>query len=66
VEIGDHVWIGAHCSILKGVSLDAHTVVATRSTVTRSFSATNVLVGGSPAKILKERITWSRERFPES
>jgi acetyltransferase-like isoleucine patch superfamily enzyme len=64
VEIGDHVWIASHCSVLKGVSLSAHTVVATRSTVTKLFSKTNLLIGGSPAKIIKEGITWSRERFP--
>jgi acetyltransferase-like isoleucine patch superfamily enzyme len=66
VHIGDHVWIASHCSILKGVSLPAHTVVATRSTVTKSFTETNLLVGGSPAKIIKQGITWSRERFAGS
>jgi len=64
VHIEDHVWVGEHCSILKGVHLQAHTVVGIRSTVTRSFDEGNIVIGGSPAKILKRGTTWSRLRSP--
>lgn len=63
VLIGDHVWIAAHCSILKGVRLGRNSVVATRSVVTKPFDQEGVIVGGNPARILKENVTWQRERL---
>lgn len=63
IAIGDHVWIASHCSILKGVSIAENSVVATRSVVTKSFSAKGVIIGGSPAKIIKENINWDRARL---
>ncbi len=62
VVIGDHVWVAAHCSILKGVRLGRNSVVATRSVVTKPFDQEGVIVGGNPARVLKENITWQRER----
>jgi acetyltransferase-like isoleucine patch superfamily enzyme len=62
INIGNHVWIASHVSILKGVTLPDNSIVATRSVVTNSFYNSNILIGGSPSKIIKEHITWSRER----
>ena len=62
IVIGDHVWIAAHCSILKGVRLGRDSVVATRSVVTKPFDQEGIIVGGNPAKVLKENITWQYER----
>lgn len=64
VLIGDHVWIAAHCSILKGSTILKESIVGTRSTVTKSFDKCNVVIGGSPARILKEGVSWTRKRFP--
>lgn len=63
ISIGNNVWIAAHCTILKGVTLLEHTIVATRSLVTKSFNETNILIAGIPAKIKKKNITWSRQRI---
>ncbi|MVM37180.1 acyltransferase [Spirosoma sp. HMF3257] len=63
VIIDDHVWIAAHCSILKGVRIRKDSIVATRSVVTKSFDQEGVIIGGNPAKILKEQITWCRDRI---
>lgn len=48
VEIGDHTWIAADCTILKGVTIGPHAVVGTRSLVTRSIPA-HTLAWGIPA-----------------
>ena len=64
VTIADHVWVGAHTSLLKGSSLASNSIVATRSVVTKSFDEEGVLVAGIPAKIIKHNITWDRERIP--
>jgi len=63
VTIADHVWVGAHSSVLKGSSLAANSIVATRSVVTKGFEEEGVLVAGIPAKVIKHNITWNRERI---
>nr|HQE12748.1 hypothetical protein [Flavipsychrobacter sp.] len=61
--IGNHIWIASHVSILKGVHIADNTVVATRAVVTKSFIEKNILIGGMPAKKLKENINWDRQRI---
>lgn len=57
IIIGNHVWIGAKASILKGVNIGDGTVVAAGSVVTKDTPA-NSLVGGVPAKLIRENINW--------
>jgi len=52
IVIGDNCWIGAGSIILPGVRLGNHVVVAAGSVVTKSFPD-DCLVGGVPAKIIK-------------
>lgn len=63
VFIGNHVWIATHVSIMKGVRILSNSVVATRSVVTKKFNNENILIGGMPAKILRDNITWDRARL---
>ena len=62
VTIGNHCWLGEGCKIMKGVRLAQDTVVSTGSIVTKSFNS-NVLLGGVPAKVLKENINWNKSRY---
>lgn len=52
VKIGNGVWIGAHATILAGVTIGDGAVVAAGAVVTKDVPA-NTVVGGVPAKILK-------------
>ena len=52
VKIGNNVWIGAHATILAGVTIGDNAVVAAGAVVTKDVPA-NVVVGGVPAKIIK-------------
>ena len=52
VSIGDNCWIGAGAIILGGVTLGDNVTVAAGAVVTKSFPG-NCLIGGVPAKILK-------------
>jgi acetyltransferase-like isoleucine patch superfamily enzyme len=61
VLIGNHVWIGIHSQILKGVSIADHAIVAARSVVTRSV-ASGTIVAGNPAKLIRTGVTWDRRR----
>ncbi len=65
VVIGNHVWVGAHVSILKGTNIADDCIVATRALVTKKFEKEHVLIGGSPAVIIKEDVTWEQERIYE-
>jgi len=57
VLIGNHVWIGCNSTILKNTVLGDNCIVAANSLVKGNFPD-NCLIGGNPAKILKEHITW--------
>jgi len=57
VVIGDRVWIGCHVTILKGTVIGSGSVVAAGSVVKGEFPE-NVLIGGNPARILKENVNW--------
>lgn len=53
VAIEDGVWLGARCTLLPGVTIGAGAVVAAGAMVTKSV-APNVIVGGVPARPLRE------------
>lgn len=53
ITIGDNCWIGGHATINPGVTLGDNVVVASGAVVTKSFGD-NVVIGGNPAKILKQ------------
>ncbi|WP_273126775.1 maltose acetyltransferase domain-containing protein [Bacillus weihaiensis] len=53
VKIGDNVWIGGKAVINPGVSLGNNIVVASGAVVTKSFPS-NVVIGGNPARVIKE------------
>lgn len=57
VKIGNDVWIGCNVLILKGVTIGDGAVIAAGSVVTKDV-APKTLVGGNPAKLIKEDIYW--------
>lgn len=59
VTIGDHVWIAAHAMVLKGVAIGDGSIVAAGAVVSRSVGV-QVAVGGNPARVLREGVTWDR------
>ena len=62
IKIGNHVWICQNVTILKDVTIAADSVVGMRSLVTRSCVDTHVVLGGIPARIIKEGISWNKCR----
>ncbi len=53
VKIGKNAWIGAGAMIMPGVEIGENAVVAGGAVVTKNVPA-NTVVGGNPAKVIKE------------
>ena len=56
ITIGEHVWIGCRCTILKGSAIPNDSIVASNSKTTKAIEKGNVLMGSNT--ILKENVTW--------
>lgn len=61
IIIGDHVWIGNTVIVTKGSVIGEHSVVATGSVVAGKSYPNNVALGGNPAKVIKEGVSWLAE-----
>lgn len=53
IVIGSNVWIGAHATILRGVTIGNNAVIAAGAVVTKDVPA-NTVAGGVPARVLRE------------
>lgn len=53
ITICDDVWIGANATVLGGVTIGSHSVVAAGAVVTKDVPP-NTLAGGVPAKIIRQ------------
>nr|WP_305852729.1 acyltransferase [Mucilaginibacter sp. SMC90] len=53
IKVGSNAWIGMNCIILKGVSIGEGAIVGAGSVVTKDVAPWTI-VGGNPAKVIKE------------
>ncbi|MQR99657.1 CatB-related O-acetyltransferase [Gluconobacter aidae] len=56
VIIGNDVWIGAHATIMSGVTIGDGAVIAAQALVTKSVPP-YAIVGGNPAKVIRYRFS---------
>lgn len=54
VKIGEYSWLGMSAVILPGVELGDFTIVAAGAIVTKSFKEGYCIIGGNPAKKIKD------------
>ena len=52
ITIGDDAWIGAHCLILKGVTIGERSIIGAGSVVTHSIPP-DCLAAGNPARVIR-------------
>jgi acetyltransferase-like isoleucine patch superfamily enzyme len=55
VSIGNDVWVGAGCFILKGVTVGHRSIIAANAVVTKDVPP-DVIVAGNPAHIIKNLV----------
>lgn len=58
ISIGNHVWLCANATVLKGANVGNNSVVAYGSLLTKTEDKENVLYGGTPAKVIRHNINW--------
>lgn len=57
-QIGNHVWFGRECLVLKGTKICDNVVFGARSIVSGKYTTENAVYVGSPAKKIKDNIEW--------
>ena len=54
IVLGDDIWIGAHVTVLDGVRVGSHSIVAAGAVVTKDVPD-YAIVGGNPARVIRMR-----------
>ena len=57
-HIGNHVWFGRDCLVLKGTSTADNIIFGARSVITGHFTESSVVYAGTPIQIVKRNISW--------
>lgn len=60
IEIGNHVWVGREAKLLGGAKIGNNAIIGAY-TVTSGTFPSNVVLAGSPAKIIREGVIWARD-----
>lgn len=55
IKIGEDCWIGAKATILAGVEIGPHSIIAAGAVVTKNMPAYSI-IGGVPARVIKSRL----------
>ena len=63
IIIGNHVWIGMQSLILKGTTIPDGCIAGARSIISSTIIPTNSIIVGSPAKVIKEDVSWCFEKL---
>ena len=58
IEIGNHVWIGAKTTILKGAKIPDGSIIGAGSICTGVLIDENSIYAGQPIKLVKHNINW--------
>ena len=58
ILVGDHVWIGCKCVLLKGAEVPSNTVLAAGTLLKTTFAGEHQVIGGNPPTVLKRDVRW--------
>ena len=60
VVVGSGVWVAARAFISKGSRIPDGSIVGAKSFVNNAFEEPNVIIAGTPAKVIKTNVRWER------
>lgn len=63
VFVGDHVWVGKGVVLQKGSVVESDNIIAINSFVRGRFCVGNTIIAGTPAKVVRENRSWSRNEM---
>lgn len=63
VTVGRHVWLGLRSMVMKGATIGDGSIVAAGAIVSGDV-ATNVVVAGIPARVVRAGVEWRRDFEP--
>ena len=58
IIVGNHVWIGCKCILLKGAEVPDNTVLAAGTLLKSPIKGENQVIGGNPPSVLKNEVHW--------
>ncbi len=58
IKIGNNIYIGSGTLIAPGVTIADLNLIGLGSVVSGSFTASNTIIAGNPAQVIKEGIDW--------
>lgn len=65
LHIGNRVWLGEKCRILKNAEIADGCIVGAETVVAKVFDEPDCAIAGNQAKIVKRGITWDRATISE-
>lgn len=65
IRIGSHVWLAQRSMVLSGAKINNGSIVGANSVLKKEVPNNSIVVG-SPAKVIKKNIAWSRNPNSES
>jgi acetyltransferase-like isoleucine patch superfamily enzyme len=66
IKIGDNCYLGSALRFSPGAEIGNNVLVAMGSVISGKHSSNNVLVGGVPAKIIRENYDWKNQKNIET
>lgn len=64
IRLGEHVWLGRDAVLTGDVEIGDHAVVGLRSMVRGQKVAPHTAVAGTPARVIREGVTWREDDTP--
>ena len=61
IFVGDHVWIGQDCLIMKNSFIGSGAIIGAKSLCSNKDYRSNCIYGGSPARLIRENVFFTKD-----
>ncbi|MBP3397653.1 MAG: hypothetical protein J6K82_01870 [Alphaproteobacteria bacterium] len=61
VDIGDHVWLAGHSSVLKNTIIPNGCIVGWHCVATGRYTEENCAIAGNPGRVVRKNIRWDSD-----